>query len=500
MPMLAKKITLSFFALYAVFCIALLVWVVIYSGSGDGDTLEHVHTSWLVWQGKIPYKDFFQHHNPLLWYMAAPLVGLYEYSLRAVDAVNLLTVAIFAVMLIYVYRLHKDFLSDSFGGLIAASFCALPQESLYVKDFKPDNFMAASLVIGLYYLFCYVKNKKILSLVLSFMLFFAAFMFTQKALLILVGLGGVVVWLLFSGKMKWSDCIQSAVFPLLFYILFLALLYKQGILQLYFKANFELNTYIPAVFDVRRFIHPSFEMTVPILLALYAVARYLYNAGIYVKIIGVVFICEYIIRMYYFTPFVYYFAFLHVAASLLAGVAASEIIKKRPAAVWAFVLYFMVLGGVYASIYSRRITVGDDYKYGASGFVLQNTTPCDYVLNGYRIGYNLFNKDIDFIWNLQGQIDVIAATIGIRPLSDLEMLIRKYRPKVIYGGNYYDTYREYRGDIGVYPIHRISEHLLNEMYMPLQRDNLYILKPEYQSYDCRYNPRTKTYEYRDKII
>lgn len=119
-------------------------------------------------------------------------------------------------------------------------------------------------------------------------------------------------------------------------------------------------------------------------------------------------------------------------------------------------------------------------------------------MNGYRIGYNLFNKDIDFIWNLKGQIDVIAATIGIRPTSDLESLIRKYRPKIIYGKNYYDTYREYRGEIGVHPIHWISNHLLEEMYTPLNRDDLYILKPEYQSYDCRYNVRTKTYEYVDK--
>ena len=42
--------------------------------------------------------------------------------------------------------------------------------------------------------------------------------------------------------------------------------------------------------------------------------------------------------------------------------------------------------------------MGDSYKYGASGFVLSLTNPCDYIVNGYRIGYNLFGKDIDFIW------------------------------------------------------------------------------------------------------
>ena len=71
-----KKISTVIIGLYLIFCATLLYWVVIFSGSGDGDTLEHVHTSWLVWHGKIPYKDFFQHHNPLLWYIGAPFVWM----------------------------------------------------------------------------------------------------------------------------------------------------------------------------------------------------------------------------------------------------------------------------------------------------------------------------------------------------------------------------------------------------------------------------------------
>lgn len=491
------KIINILLSLYLLFCAGLLLWVVIYSGSGDGDTLEHVHSSWLVYHGKLPYKDFFQHHNPLLWYIGAPLVGFYEYSLRAVDAVNILTVIATLIMLFYVYRLHKDFLSNTFGGLVAAAFCVLPHESLYVKDFKPDNFMASSLIVGIYYLLSYLKSKKLQYLIISFLLFFASFMFTQKALLLLFVIGCIILYLMFSKHISWQDCLLSAVLPILLYTAFLALLWREDILTLYFKANFELNSYIPSVFYTRRFIYPSVEIMIPIFLSFYALIKYCYNGNIYLRVIGIVFIAEYVIRMYYFTPFVYYFAFLGVIASVLAGVVASNITQHYKWMKCLFVIYFAIVGGIYARIYSKRITVGDSYKYGAAGFVLEHTNPCDYVVNGYRIGYNLFNKDIDYIWNLKGQIDVIAATIGIRPTADLEYLIRQYRPKIIYGKNYYDTYREYRGDIGIYPIHWISKHLLDEMYLPLQRDDLYILKPEYQKHDCRYNPRTKTYEYRD---
>ena len=483
---------------YIIFCIGLLYWAVIYSGSGDGDTLEHVHSAWLVYHGQIPYKDFFQHHNPLIWYITAPLVGAYEYTLYAVDAVNILTVTMTAVTMIYIYRMHKDFLTDSLGGLFAAAFFALPHESLFNKDFKPDNLMATALIVGIYYLLNYIKNKKLSALMLSFLFLFIAFMFTQKAALTLICIGLIGLWLIYEKQLDLTACLKSAALPIAIYLAFLIFLAYEGVLGFYFKANFELNSHIPDIFEARRFVSPSFEMIIPIFFAMYALAKCAYSGNIYIKTVSAIFVAEYLIRLYYFTPFLYYYIFLHAIASTLAGVAVMDIIKRRRYVAWILAICFIMQGISYARLYSRRITVGDDFKYGVSGFVLRHTNRCDYVVNGYRIGYNLFNKDVDFIWNLKGQIDVIANMIKLYPLSDLEMQIRKYRPKIIYGGNYYDTYQEYHGHIGQYPIHWISKHLLEEMYQPLDRDDLYILKPEYrrQDHDCIYNAKTKMYEYR----
>ena len=493
-----RKKSYLVFGGYSLYCIALMFWIIIYSGSTDGDTIEHIHTSWLVYHGKIPYKDFFQHHHPLIWYIAAPLVGFFEYSMLAVDSVNMLTITITAITMIYMYKIHKSFLGGALGGLIAAAFFALPHESLYNKDFKPDNFMVMGLVVGIYYLFHYIKNKGIFNLSLSFLSFFAAFMFTQKSVLELFGLGLIVLYLVITKKVELKDCLISAILPILIYALYLVYLYHHDILLIYIRANFELNAHIPSVFFTRRFIYPSYEMMLPIVISLYGCFRYLYGGNIYVKITGLCFILEFIIRLYYFTPFVYYYAFLHAITSIFAGYVLSLAINNKPKLIYLVIVYFIVLGAIYTKIYNRRITVSDDYKYGASGYVLRHTNPCDYVLNGYRIGYNMFGKDISYIWNLLGQIDVIADTIKLHPLADLESLIRRYRPKIIYGGTYYDTYREYRGAIMVYPIHQISKSLLDEMYRPMHRDGLYILKPEYQSYDCRYSNRTKSYEYVDK--
>lgn len=497
MRTILKNIPQLLMACYLISCSILLAWIVINCGSEDGDTLEHVHSSWLIHQGKIPYKDFFQHHNPLLWYIGAPIVGMFPYSIKAVDAVNLLTVIITIITMIYIYKINKDFISNRIGGLIASAFYALPHDSLYNKDFKPDNYMSACLIIGIYYLFKYVKNKGLQNLVVSFMLFFTAFMFTQKSVLILFFMGAIVIYLVYKKDVSVSDFASSTILPILCFIAFLSYMWYEDILITYIRANYELNSHIPDVFYTRRFIYPNNELVIPILLSLYALATSVYKGNRYVRIIAILFIAEYIIRMYYFTPFVYYFSFLLAISSTLSGVAVAKILEKRHYLVWIFISYFVILGYNYANAYKRKITAGDSFKYGASGFVLARTNPCDYVVNGYRVGYNLFNKDLTHIWNLMGQIDVIASSIGLYPLDDLEHKIMTYRPKIIYGGNYYDTYREYRGAIGVYPVHIISKQLLQKMYISLNRDGIYMLKPEYQSKDCQYNPRTKTYEYKD---
>ncbi len=42
----------------------------------DPDELEHLHAAYCVWRGQVPYRDFFEHHGPALYYLVAPLLAL----------------------------------------------------------------------------------------------------------------------------------------------------------------------------------------------------------------------------------------------------------------------------------------------------------------------------------------------------------------------------------------------------------------------------------------
>ena len=84
-----------------------------------------------------------------------------------------------------------------------------------------------------------------------------------------------------------------------------------------------------------------------------------------------------------------------------------------------------------------------------------------------------------------GQIDVLGAKLGIAPKDDLNALVLKYKPKIISGGVYWDTYKEECGK--KIPIHSIQQELIEQYYDYSNKGDLFILKPEYQKHNCKYN-------------
>jgi len=41
----------------------------------DPDEMQHLHIAWCIAQGMIPYRDFFEHHTPLMHFALAPLLA-----------------------------------------------------------------------------------------------------------------------------------------------------------------------------------------------------------------------------------------------------------------------------------------------------------------------------------------------------------------------------------------------------------------------------------------
>jgi hypothetical protein len=59
--------------------IAVAAWLLVFGFFArpmDHDEVEHLHASWLVAQGQVPFRDFWQHHSPMLYLVLSPLMRL----------------------------------------------------------------------------------------------------------------------------------------------------------------------------------------------------------------------------------------------------------------------------------------------------------------------------------------------------------------------------------------------------------------------------------------
>ena len=41
----------------------------------DPDESQHLHVAWLITEGQVPYRDFWEHHLPFFHYAMAPLTA-----------------------------------------------------------------------------------------------------------------------------------------------------------------------------------------------------------------------------------------------------------------------------------------------------------------------------------------------------------------------------------------------------------------------------------------
>ena len=177
----------------------------------NGDNIEHIHSSFLVSQGLVPYRDFFQHHNPLLWYIFAPLVGFFAYNATIAEVVCVISFLFFLKSLVYVYKINTEFLSNRFWGAVAGAIIATPLYKLYAVDFRPDNYMVFCLFGGIYYYFLYLKDKKQSNLSWSFVWFFISFLFAQKALFPLVVIACHILYSWVRNDISTKDFLKALV-------------------------------------------------------------------------------------------------------------------------------------------------------------------------------------------------------------------------------------------------------------------------------------------------
>ena len=469
------------------------VWTIFFTETGNGDNVEHIHATWLVANGFVPYRDFFQHHNPLLWYIFAPLMALIEKPvdiLIILDAAHAIAIICGLGAFYVVYKTSKSFFSTQYATLLSILLLCPPYYDIYCFNYNPDTFMALFFAMGLYFLFTYWQTKKRKTIVLSFAFFFIAILFTQKILTILAPLGVISLYVFYKEKIPLKDILCALIFPALGTIGFLGYLYHENALNLYWQSNFVFNVRMQDYYGNRKIDvldHNVFWLSVS--LALISILTQWKKADLNFKVISVLFVLELLQRCFYFAIAPYYMLPLMIFTVYLNSVLIEKLANKS-----IYLVYILLAVSVYyAQISEKRYLTYRTTDRSFARYLSANVTPCDYVISGFLSNQSILSKDPHYYWSLLGHVDIAGDEIGIFPKPDLNALVLQYKPKLVNGGIYWNNYYLNRGK-NVY-VQQISPQILDKYYLPTPFKDMYILKYEYHGKNCHYDKERRDWIY-----
>jgi 4-amino-4-deoxy-L-arabinose transferase-like glycosyltransferase len=160
------------------------------------DEFEHLHAAWCVAQGQLPYRDFFEHHTPGLYYLLAPLLALFDTATDVTDGwaaiftARRVMWAFTAAVLVLTYqcgRLWRDRLTGAVAALLLGNAGIFLGKTLEIRPDVPAlAFLMGSLLVLL--LGLQGDGPRRWPLVAGGLLAGLALLMTQKALFVLPGL------------------------------------------------------------------------------------------------------------------------------------------------------------------------------------------------------------------------------------------------------------------------------------------------------------------------
>ncbi len=135
-------------AVVVVAAIVARLWLVFHR-LWDPDELEHLHAGFCVWRGMVPYRDFFEQHGPVLWYVSLPLFWWRGASLDVLAAGRFVIWVLGAITIALVWRLGNRLYGRWGGSLASLLLVLLPPFQEKNIEWRPDNVAVPLVLIAL---------------------------------------------------------------------------------------------------------------------------------------------------------------------------------------------------------------------------------------------------------------------------------------------------------------------------------------------------------------
>lgn len=424
-----EKIVCILFATYLT-----LLFFSRFSLNFDQDEIEAVHTSWKMWRGGEPFKDFFQHHHLLLHYLLTPLFYIFGESFALVQAARAIIFCNFLGICAVTYAL---------GTRIFGSWSALSGTILYATmwlvfkslEIRPDNPQVLFGLIALFFMYQHEESKKLSKLVLSALAWSVSFMFLQKAIFLGVFMGFSLLSQVYRRKMSVMHLLLFAVVAVAPFAVYCLYLYSVDALEVYITLNWLLNILHSGKFS-SRYALSMIGMHERLLCVFYVLGLCYGLTTPQQKSLGLaslwlLFVASFLVKFAYFQYYIPAFPLM----GLIAGHAVYSLFKEKPSMLMLFLTVVMIGPLVGATVNIAKLFVQNNDQHEKMKYVLRMTQPDEYVYDGKSF-FNLFRSDIDYFW-FEARTDHTKSDL-IPVLQDLTgrtydcyAALKKYRPRVI---------------------------------------------------------------------
>ena len=440
---LFKKLLIGFF-IADILCLFAALFT---ANIAVSDEFEHIHASWLIWDGHVPYRDFFEHHHPLLWYLFAPLVGLFESNILIFYGIRLIMAICSLFMLYIAFKLVNKYLADETAAWIAINiFCFSALMLNTMVYFKPDTLMHLFFWLGTYCFFAFIHDKKQKQLNLCALFYTIAFLFLQTALFLILPVVLVCIYLLITQKVSIRSCAQAAAVPALILAGCIVFMYFNGNLQRYYELNWVVNSHISKFLSTNNLRNKICDYSdyygILILGIVCAVYLLLKHKDICTRIFLVMYFAELTLRTVYLSPYTYYFKTLLLYNAVIIGIVFADLYKRRSyTAYFMLVLFIPCLLKIYPFQKdtdniptSKEMTISDILRVMTD--ISKNSTRDDTVLGTNIIPFGIFNQNPHYYWFSWDYIGYIDEELHhYVPQFDMKKIITEVKPKFIYFEN-----------------------------------------------------------------
>lgn len=387
------------------------------------DEREHLYASYMVFNGYVPYRDFFEHHHPLLWYLFAPFLIWFKNSPEIWYVMRGFGVGVNIGILYFIYKICV-FLGlkkkEAFGGcLLYLGFEAIWNGGI---EFRPDNLSVLFEVGGVYYFFEYVKKRDFGKLIVSYMLFLLSFLVMQKMIFSLIVMGAIILFLPRENKNIKKEMLCFLI-PLECFVAYLFYLYYAGALKDYFELNWLLNWEL----SFYGWLYERFVFIIPIVMCLIGAVKFR-KANYFVRVI-ILMLWGQVGCALLRAPFIHYlvpvYPFLVI---LLVDMCKKVFDKKLFEVLWVF-----LLGEVFCMVYLLNLYIGVPLSayVRLSRIELEATNEDDEIIPGEVWTGGLRKNALGYYWFGWSIAKLDYKLFKRREFPDLNRIIEIKKPKII---------------------------------------------------------------------